>query len=77
MKIEDISIEKSLTHERAWILRGEIQGLKFTGYFDDFGGFLTAVQEMGTFFAHRLGKLSHTEAQRHLTRNVAPGSKPS
>lgn len=73
-----ITFEKAALF-RGWVMRAEMNGFKHDAaiYDNDFGGFLTAVQEMGAFFAHRLGRLSHDEAQRHLTRDIAPGSKPS
>lgn len=73
MRITDISIDPVVTMPGAKTLRIEIGGFQFTGVFDDFGGFLTAVQEAGVFFAYRAGKIQQSEAQRHMTRLVKPG----
>lgn len=58
MDIQDISITKSGLHARAWKLHIEVDGLTYDGWFDDFGGFLTAIQDAATFFAYRAGKMS-------------------
>lgn len=71
MKITHISIEKSYLDRAAWKLELEVNGCKFTGFFDDFGGFLTAVTEATKFFAIRAGKLRVKDA--NLTRPVVPG----
>jgi hypothetical protein len=76
MKLTDISIRRSGVMQ-AWLMEitvltpaGE---MKTTQHFDDFGGFLTAVREAGTFFAVRLGKIAASDANsRLLTRPVAP-----
>lgn len=57
MHIEDISITRSSAHARAWQLHIEVGGLTYDGWFDDFGGFLTAIQDAATFFAYRAGKV--------------------
>lgn len=72
MRIDDIFIRKSPVHERAWTFHIEMTGYKFTGYFEDWGGFLTMVQECAVFFAVRWGKLKHKDAKAHMTREVAP-----
>lgn len=71
MKISDISIERSLMHAHAWKLHVEINACMFTGYFEDFGGFITAVTECAKFFAVRGGKLRVKDAD--FTREVRPG----
>lgn len=71
MKITDCSITRSLAHVSAWVFVIEINDNKFTGYFDDFGGFITMVTECAKFFAIRAGKLRVKDAG--LTRQVIPG----
>lgn len=71
MRITDIFIKKSPVHERAWTLHIEINQCQYTGYFDDFGGFITAVTEAAKYFAVRAGKLRVRDA--NLTREVVPG----
>lgn len=72
MRIDDIIVRKSPVHDRAWVLHVEMTGYKFTGYFEDWGGFLTAVQECATFFAVKWGKAKLKDVQRHMTRQVEP-----
>lgn len=45
---------------------------KSTTYFDDLGGFLTAVKETVVFFAVRMGKLTSKESKRLVSRDIAP-----
>lgn len=71
MKITNISIERSIVDVGAWKLEIEINSCKFTGWFGDFGGFITAVTEAARFFAIRAGKLRVKDA--NLTRQVVPG----
>ncbi|QDX22141.1 hypothetical protein FP568_13320 [Pandoraea pnomenusa] len=71
MRFTDISIIKSAAHQHAWVLSIEINECRFTGYFNDFGGFITAVTEAAKFFAVRAGKLRVKDA--NLTRVVVPG----
>jgi hypothetical protein len=76
MKLTDISIRRSGVM-RAWVMEISVMTpsgeMKSTQHFDDFGGFLTAVKEAGTFFAVRLGRIKSQEANdRLLTRVVAP-----
>jgi hypothetical protein len=68
MKIQDVSIQRSVTMVGAWQFHMEINGCKFTGYFDDFGGFITMVTECAKFFAIKAGKLRPRDAG--LTREV-------
>ena len=49
----------------------EINGNRFEGFFDDFGGFITMVSECAKFFAIRHGLLRVKDAG--LTRKVMPG----
>jgi hypothetical protein len=49
----------------------EINDNKFTGYFEDFGGFITMVTECAKFFAIRHNLLRVKDAG--LTRQVVPG----
>lgn len=45
--------------------------LQFSGYFNDFGGFMTAVKDAGVFFATRMGRIPADQANRTLlTRPV-------
>lgn len=71
MRITDCSLSRSLAHLSAWVFTIEINGNKFTGYFEDFGGFITMVTECAKFFAIRAGKLRVKDAG--LTRPVMPG----
>jgi hypothetical protein len=71
MRITDCSLTRSLLHLHAWSFAIEINGFKFTGYFEDFGGFITMVTECAKFFAIRAGKLRAKDAG--LSRDVAPG----
>ncbi|HEX4325260.1 MAG TPA: hypothetical protein VH105_00500 [Burkholderiales bacterium] len=74
MHISDIGITRSSLHARAWKLHIEMNGLSYDGWFDDFGGFLTAIQDAATFFAYRAGKMSLSAANetssRMLKRNA-------
>jgi len=73
MTLKDILITKSVAHIHAWKLSVicEIKGddMKFDGYFNDFGGFLTAITECGKFFAVRMGRM--TPKQAETTRVIA------
>lgn len=71
MIITDIGIERSLMHARAWKMHVEIGGCRFDGYFEDFGGFITAVTECAKFFSVRAGLLRVKDAK--FTREVQPG----
>lgn len=76
LKLTDITIHKSPVMLGSWVMEVTVMTplgeLKATQYFDDFGGFLTAVKEMGTFFAVRLGKVKSSDANaRLLTRPLA------
>lgn len=73
MKIQDVTLTRSLAHVHAWVFSIEIAENKFTGYFEDFGGFITMVTECAKFFAIRAGKLRVRDAG--LTRPVALGDK--
>jgi len=71
MHINDISITRSGLHARAWKLHMEVGGLTYDGWFDDFGGFLTAIQDAATFFAYRAGKMSLKAANETASRMIA------
>ncbi|CAB4121938.1 hypothetical protein UFOVP16_27 [uncultured Caudovirales phage] len=74
MRMTDISIKRSAFMVGSWMMEITVmtpQGeMKSTQHFEDFGGFLLAVKEVGTFFAVRLGKISAEKAG--LTRAIAP-----
>ena len=71
MRIDDIKLSRSLLHVRAWVLTVEVNGDKFTGYFEEnLGSFLAAVREMGAYFAVRAGKVKPEDSG--LTRPVKP-----
>jgi hypothetical protein len=72
MRITDCTITRSLAHANAWLFMIEIEDNKFTGYFDDFGGFITMITECAKFFAIRSGKLRVKDAG--MTLPVAPGT---
>ena len=79
MKIRTCSITRSLLHVHAWVFEIEINDYKFSGYFEDMGGFLTMVKECARFFAVRHGLMRVKDA--NLTRSVMPnhdlpGDKP-
>lgn len=76
MRLKDISIHKSQVVIGSWCMEITVEtplgDCKSTQYFEDFGGFLTAVQEAGTFFAVRIGKIKSSDANsRLLTRKIA------
>lgn len=68
MKIDDISIKHSSLHAQSWKLHIEVNGLTYDGWFDDFGGLLTAIQDAATFFAYRAGKMSLAAAKDSAKR---------
>ncbi len=76
MKLLDISIRKSPVMLGSWVMEVEVDTqfgpMKATQYFDDMGGFLTAVREMATFFAVRIGRIKSDDANARLvTRPLA------
>jgi hypothetical protein len=71
MHITDCTITRSLAHVNAWVFTIEVNDNKFTGYFNDFGGFITMVTECAKFMAVRAGKLRVKDAG--FTRQVMPG----
>lgn len=72
IKLDDIRIAPSPVHDKGvWVLHIEMGGMKFSGYFDSFPGFLTAVQDCGKYYAVRLGKMRAKDAE--ATRDIAPG----
>ena len=70
MHITHIGIRPAIVVQ-GWLLEIEINSCRFTGAFDSFGGFITAVSEAAKFFAVRAGKLRVKDA--NLTRQVVPG----
>lgn len=77
MRLTDISIRKSPVMLGSWVMEIIIMTpngeMKSTQYFEDFGGFLTAVKDAAAFFAVRLGKLASQDASARLvTRQLAP-----
>jgi hypothetical protein len=77
MKIDDISITRSVVVNSGgrFHLKAEVGGLKFDGFFDDFGGFLTAVRDFGAFIAVRHGKMTAAQGNSLTSRNMAPGAR--
>ena len=71
LRLTDIRIDRVATMPGARSLYIEWGDLKFTGYFDDFGGFITAVGEAAKFYAVRAGLLRAKDAR--ATRDIAPG----
>lgn len=69
MKITDCSLTRSAIMVGAYTFRMEIGGNVFEGTFDDFGGFVTMVRDMATFYAVRAGKLKAKDA--NATRQMA------
>lgn len=69
MRLTDISITKSRV-TNAWLLEITVMTpageFKSKQYFDDFGGFLTAVKESATFFAVRIGRIAAKDANDRL-----------
>lgn len=47
--------------------RTQFGDLKFSGYFDDFGGFLTAVKDAAAFYLARMGRVDPKQASAILT----------
>jgi len=74
MHLTDISIQKSHVM-KAWCMEVTMMTpngeMKSTQHFDDFGGFLTAVKDMATFFAVRLGKVASQDANKISTLPIA------
>ena len=67
MIIDDISIKKTIA---GWHLDIEAVGLRFTGEFWDFRGFLTAVFDAARYYAVAIGRFKQNTAP--LTRPVDP-----
>lgn len=76
LRLNDIWIKRSplvgtgdfCLHIDARTQHGDLQ---FSGYFNDFGGFMTAVKDAGVFFATRMGRIPAESANRTLlTRQV-------
>lgn len=77
MRLVDASIKKSGVMNGSFVLSLEIEipsgTYKTTQYFDDLGGFMTAVKDAGVFFATRMGKIKSKEAnERLITKPLAP-----
>ena len=75
MRLLDISIKRSAAMPGAFVMELVVRtaegDMKSTQFFDDFRGFLLAVQEAGTFFAVRDGKIKAGDANsRLLTKAV-------
>lgn len=69
MKIDNILIQRSPVHDRGvFVLHIEVRGDKFTGYFEDMPGFLTAVTDAAKYFMVRLGRISSKQAA--ATRDI-------
>lgn len=73
MRITDCSLSRSFAHSNAWVFVMEIGDNKFTGYFEDFGGFITMVTECAKYFAIRAGKLRPKDAG--MSRPVAEAER--
>ncbi len=57
MIIDDIFVKRSPVHaSKTWVLHIEIGGFTYSGYFDTFAGFLSAVTDAGGFFAVKMSK---------------------
>jgi hypothetical protein len=75
MRIDDISITRSAFGTAGkFRLSAEVEGMKFDGWFDDFGGFLTAVRDFGTFCALKRGKLTAEQADMLTSRRMTTGT---
>lgn len=78
MKIDDISIKRSaISSQGAFHMHVEFAGHVFDGWFDDFGGYLQAVSDLGTFIGVRTGKIRPQDAKFSSSREIAPGVIPS
>jgi hypothetical protein len=71
LRLNDIQIRRSLlvgTGDFVLEIDARTQhgDMKFTGHFDDFGGFLTAVKEAAVFFTSRLGRIPPGSANANL-----------
>ena len=74
MRIDDISITRSAFGSAGrFRLSAEVEGLKFDGWFDDFGGFLTAVRDFAAFLALKRGKLTAEQAYGMTSREMTTG----
>lgn len=76
LRLNDIMIRRSpiagtgsfVLHIDAKTQHGD---LKFSGYFDDFGGFLTAVKDAAVFYTARMGRIPAGDANaKLLTRPI-------
>lgn len=75
MKFDDISIRRSAIPSVGgrFHLEAEIGGMKFDLWFDDLGGFLQAVHDLGGAMAVRLGKARAQDSRFLASRDMAPG----
>jgi hypothetical protein len=70
--LEDILIKRSpIAGTPKWVLHIEMNGYKYTGYFDGWDTFLLAFREAVSFFAFKAGKINTAQANEALTRKVA------
>lgn len=76
LRLNDIWIKKSpikgtgdfVLHINAKTQHGDLQ---FSGYFDDFGGFLAAVKDAAVFYTVRMGRIPAADANaKLLTRPI-------
>lgn len=71
--LEDIFIKRSpIAGTPKWLFHIEMNGYKYSGYFDSFETFMQAIREAVAFFAFKAGKLNDAQAKESLTRKVAP-----
>jgi len=71
LRLNDILIRRSMLqgtgdfvlHIDARTQHGDLQ---FSGYFDDFGGFLTAVKDAAIFYTARMGRIPAAAANANL-----------
>ena len=71
LRLNDISVRRSLLQGAGdFVLeidaRTQFGDMKFTGYFNDLGGFLTAVKDAAVFYAARMGRIDQASANRNL-----------
>lgn len=68
MRIDEFIVGPAKSEHGTHVMHVEMGGYKFTGYFADLSGYLSATQEMIQFFALKQGKLKTSE--QTLTRPV-------
>lgn len=67
MEIDNIIVQRSpIDGGGKYVMHVELNGYKFSGYFSDMPGYLTAIADMSKFFMVKMGKLSNAQAKATL-----------